>query len=322
MREPRRFASLDIGTNSTRLLVARSDGRRTETLDRRMVITRLGEGVAESGTLAPAAIERTVAALRDYRQAIERFRPDRVRAAATAVLREAGNRTDFLDAAEDALGTRPVVLRGEEEAFASFLGAVSDVREWDGGGVLVFDIGGGSTELIAAEAPAGEALADVPAEALRTRSVEVGCVRMSERFLKSDPPSPVSIGRLESHVVSVLRPALASVLDGGPRLAVGLAGTVTTLSGIRQGLEEYDTGRIHHSVLPRGDVEDIFRRLAGVPLEERRKVMGLEPGRADIIVGGAAILRVLMDLAGLDRILVSEKDILDGLVLELARPSA
>ncbi len=319
MKESPTFASLDIGTNSTRLLVARSDGQATSTLDRRMIITRLGEGVDEDHRLRQAAIERTLAALEEFRRAMEPLRPAGVSPAATAALRDVENRADFLDPAERILGVRPRVLDGEEEAFASFLGAVSDVMDWAGGEVLVFDLGGGSTELTAVSAGPGVSLEDLPQESLRTRSVEVGCVRMSERFLRSDPPSPVSIGRLESYVVGRLRPALSALLDGKPTLAVGLAGTVTTLSGIKQGLREYDTERIHHSRLTRADVEDIFRSLAGVPLEERKKVMGLEPGRADIIVGGAAVLRVLMDLAGLDEILVSEKDILDGLVMGLAR---
>lgn len=319
MREPRTFASLDIGTNSTRLLVAGSDGLTTSTIDRRMTITRLGEGVDKTRELSPGAVERTLAALREYRAVMERLGPAGVTAAATAVLRRVENRADFLDAAERVIGVRPRVLRGEEEAFASFLGAVSDVGDWEGGKVLVFDIGGGSTELISADAGPGESLGALPVEALARRSVDVGCVRMSERFLNSDPPSPVSIGRLESHVLGVLRPVLSSLLDGEPRLAIGLAGTVTTLSGIRQGLREYETGRIHHSVLKREDVEEMFRKLARDPLDERKKTMGLEPGRADVIVGGTAVLRVLMDLARLREILVSEKDILDGLVIEMAR---
>lgn len=319
MRQPRTFASIDIGTNSTRLLIADSEGLTTSTVDRRMVITRLGEGVDRNHALGAAAIERTLAALEGFRAAMDSARPEGIAAAATAALRDAENRADFLDAAERVIGVRPRVLHGDEEAFASFLGAVSDISDWAGGKVLVFDIGGGSTEMVSARAEPGERLGDLPPGDLARRSVPVGCVRMSERFLRSDPPSPVSIGRLESYVVGRLRPALSALLDGAPGMAVGLAGTVTTLSGIRQGLEEYDTARIHHSALTRRDVEEIFRRLAGVRLQERKKVMGLEPGRADIIVGGASVLRVLMDLAGLHEILVSEKDILDGLVIELAR---
>jgi len=331
-----RLASLDLGTNSTRLLVADCDGSRTETVDRRMIITRLGEGVDRTRRLAPEAIERAKAALSEYREVMAPLQPAGVTAAATSVLRDCENGEEFLDIAEEILGTRPRVLPGVEEAMTSFLGAVSDLGEelkaaGDAGPVLVFDIGGGSTELVSGEPSITRGGAEPPGDALRLKSVDVGCVRMSERFLTADPPSPVSIGRMESYIVQLLKPAIASLLPEKPRgslsrvspgparwsLGVGLAGTVTTISGINMGLEEYDTDRIHHSNLTRDQVEQIFRKLASVPLDERKKAMGLEPGRADIIVGGAAVLRVVMDVARLEEILVSEKDILDGLVIDL-----
>jgi exopolyphosphatase / guanosine-5'-triphosphate,3'-diphosphate pyrophosphatase len=322
VKEYLRLASLDIGTNSTRLLVADCDGSRTRTVERRMVITRLGEGVDRTHKLAAEAVERTTAALAAYREVTDTLGPVEVTAAATSALRDSENGEEFLDLAERTIGARPRVLSGDEEAFLSFLGAVSDLDDPPGGGgkVLVFDIGGGSTELMVGSA---DLIAGGDGEPRRDKldlqSVDVGCVRMSERFLTADPPSPVSVGRMESHIVGKLKPAVAGLLSARPALAVGLAGTVTTISGINLGLAEYDTERIHHSSLSRGQVEDIFMKLATVPLEERKRVMGLEPGRADIIVGGAAVLRVIMDLAGLDEILVSEKDILDGLVLDLYR---
>lgn len=323
MKDHLRLASLDLGTNSTRLLVADCDGLRTETVDRRMVITRLGEGVDESHRLLPAAVERTEVAISGFVDAMRPLEPTGVIAAATSVLRDSRNGSKFLDRAEELLSSRPRILAGDDEARMSFLGAVSDLEglvPGGGGTVLVFDIGGGSTELIVGQFPplvaedGGPTLGE-----LLLKSVDVGCVRMTERFLKgSDPPSPISVGRMESFLVARLKPVVEMILKGKElALAVGLAGTVTTMSGIKQGLEEYDTDRIHHSRLTRGDVEDLFVRLATVPIEERKEVMGLEPGRADIIVGGAAVLRVIMDLAGLDEILVSEKDILDGLVIEL-----
>lgn len=322
MKEHLRLASLDIGTNSTRLLVADCDGSRTRTVERRMVITRLGEGVDRTRRLTPEAVERTMVALAAYREVMSPLGPSAVTAAATSALRDSENGEEFLDLAEQSLGVRPRVLRGDEEAFLSFLGAVSDLDErTEGGGqVLVFDIGGGSTELMVGGVDVVGGTNDEPRrDRLEVRSVDVGCVRMSERFLTADPPSPVSVGRMESHIVGRLKPAIAGLLPANPALAVGLAGTVTTISGVNLGLDEYDTERIHHSRLSRGEVEEIFMRLATVPIEERKRVMGLEPGRADIIVGGAAVLRVIMHLAGLDEILVSEKDILDGLVLDLYR---
>lgn len=322
VRDPLRLASLDLGTNSTRLLVAECDGLGTVTLDRRMVITRLGEGVDRSRRLAPAAVERTVAALEGFAGVMRQLEPARVAAAATSALRDCDNGAEFLDGAERILATRPMILSGDDEARLSYLGATSDLGGLVPGGagpVLVFDIGGGSTEMVLGDYPVTVEDGMPALGELLLKSVDVGCVRMSERFLKaSDPPSPVSVGRMESHIVARIKPPLEMIMrEKKPVLAVGLAGTVTTLSGINLGLEEYDTDRIYHSRLTRGQVEEIFVRLASAPLEERRRIMGLEPGRADIIVGGTAVLRVVMDLAGFDEILISEKDILDGLVIDL-----
>jgi exopolyphosphatase / guanosine-5'-triphosphate,3'-diphosphate pyrophosphatase len=329
-----RLASLDIGTNSTRLLVSDCDGSHSRTVDRRMVITRLGEGVDKTRRLSAAALARTQAALESYRDVMQSLQPAGVAAAATSVLRDSENGAEFLELAGSIIGVQPRVLSGEEEAVMSFLGAGSDLTPpavspepgsgsppgAPGGKVLVFDIGGGSTELVVGDADLlGEQDRGINDGALKSRSIDVGCVRMSERFLTSDPPSPLSVGRMESFIVQKIKPAMSELLPGKPALAVGLAGTVTTLSGIKQGLREYDTKRIHHSKLSRGDVEEIFIKLASVSVEERKRVMGLEPGRADIIIGGAAILRIIMDLAKLEDILVSEKDILDGLVIDLYR---
>lgn len=319
MRDHLRLASLDLGTNSTRLLVADCDGLVTETVDRRMVITRLGEGVDETHRLSPVAVERTEAAISGFAEAVKPLAPVAVAAAATSALRDCVNGEKFLDLAEGMIGSRPRILSGEEEARMSFLGAVSDLAglvPGEQGSVLVFDIGGGSTELIIGDYPGAVSGEELD---LALRSVEVGCVRMTERFLRtSDPPSPLAVGRMESFVVARLKPVIEMLLrDREPALAVGLAGTVTTVSGVNLGLKEYDTDRIHHSRLTREEVERVFVSLAGVSIDERKRLMGLEPGRADIIVGGMAVLRVLMDIAGLDEILVSEKDILDGLVIDL-----
>lgn len=283
---------------------------RTKTLDRRMVITRLGEGVDETRRLAPEAVERTTAVLRDYRSAMDSFGQEGVRAVATSALRDAENGEEFLIQAEGVIGMAPEVLSGEEEARLSYEGALSDLEKGGGerGPVLVFDIGGGSTEFVM-----------VKGDSLVTRSIDVGCVRMSERFLSSDPPSPVALGLMESYIVGELKPVIGDLVTEPLGLAVGLAGTVTTVSGMNLGLTGYDTERIHHSRLAREQVDVIFQELAAVGVEERKTVMGLEPGRADIIVGGVSILRAIMKLAGLDEILVSEKDILDGLVIELYR---
>lgn len=306
-----RLASIDIGTNSTRLLVARTEGTKTETIVRRMEITRLGEGVDKRGFLSSEAIDRTLKVLEEYRECADEFSATKIFAAATSALRDAENGGEFLLAAEKVLGTRPRVLSGEEEAELSFTGAMSDIGNARGR-VLVFDIGGGSTELVVGDAKGGkEGFTQVS-----SRSVNVGCVRMSERFLATDPPSPVSIGRMESHIYLALKPALDLLASEGVSMGVGLAGTVTTLSGMVLGLEEYNSEKIHHSKLKRSEVRELFMELAKVGLEERKKIMRFEPKRADVIIGGAAVLGVLMDIARLDEILVSEKDILDGMILD------
>lgn len=352
-----RLASVDIGTNSTRLLIADCNGKGTSTVAREMKITRLGEGVDRTGVLSPRAAERTLLVLERYRNLMLRSSVQDCRAAATSAVRDCENGNDFLDRAGSIIGVRPEVLTGSQEASLSFMGAVSglDARWCIERYLLVFDIGGGSTEIMVGTAgehhrpgsctnvPAGSTAcisggrkgslgggvcdgsaspaADyLDATLLDSGSVDVGCVRMSERFLVSNPPAPVELARMEAYARQVLQPLLKGIMPvDGNVFAVGLAGTVTTLSGIRQGITEYRTELIHHSRLNRLDAKRIYRRLARVPVEVRKEIMGLEPGRADVIVGGAAVLLALMELAGIEEVLVSEKDILDGLVLECFR---
>ncbi|MDD5448871.1 MAG: Ppx/GppA phosphatase family protein [Actinomycetota bacterium] len=320
MRGYQRLASIDVGTNSTRMLVADCDGFVTKTIDRRMVITRLGKAVDGTGKLDSEAIERTLSVLSEYARLLSSHKPERVSVAATSALRDSANAGDFVSRAGEITGSEVEILPGEEEARLSFLGAVSNLPRGKVGSrgkreIFVFDIGGGSTELIVGNLPRKRSrlLYEEP----RVRSIQVGCVRMSERFLKGDPPSPLALGRMESYLVSTLKPALDSLFQGKPSLVVGLAGTVTTVAAIKLGLTEYNSEAIHHSFLLREEVEEIYRKLASVPLSDRKKIMGLEPERADIIVGGIAVLRAVMDLARVSEILVSEKDILDGLILRL-----
>ncbi|MBN2167702.1 MAG: Ppx/GppA family phosphatase [Actinobacteria bacterium] len=327
MKKFRRLASIDIGTNSTRLLVADCDGSMTGPVDRRMVITRLGEGVDKTGSISPEASNRVAVVLEEYSRAIGQAGADRVIAAATSVVRDCSNAGELLERAEGIIGVQPLVLSGEAEGRISFLGAASDLKnERAGGKLLIFDIGGGSTELIVGNAPGADSDgACLLEEAMnsKTVSVNVGCVRMSERFLKTDPPSPVSIGRMESHIVNELKSSVSSLMSAGdPATGIALAGTATTVSAINMGLDEYDAERIHHSSISRAEVESIFMQLASVGLEERKQVMGLEPGRADVIIGGMAVLRTIMDLCGLDEVMISEKDILDGLIINLYHNSS
>ena len=300
-----RVAAVDIGTNSTRLLVADVDGADAplRTLDRRMTITRLGQGVDATHRLAPDAIERTVTVLREYRDVIDKLGAQRVRAAATSASRDASNRADFFDVARDALGGVDLeLIPGDEEARLSFVGATTGLKE--PAPYLVVDIGGGSTEfVVGTDAPEG------------LLSVDTGCVRLTEQFLHGDPPRPEEL----SQAVSVVRDHLLDVARELPgvrdaRTLVGLAGTITTVAAIEMGLAEYDPERIHHFRLTRAAAEDVFRTLATETLEQRRHNPGLDPDRADVIVGGAVVLVSILRAFEFDEVLVSEADILDGLV--------
>jgi exopolyphosphatase / guanosine-5'-triphosphate,3'-diphosphate pyrophosphatase len=293
-------AAIDCGTNSTRVLV--SDGRHTA--ERLMRITRLGEGVDDTRRLADAAIERTVAVLHEYRGVLDAHGVERARMTATSAARDAANREEFFAAAEKAIGVRPEMLSGEEEGALSFRGALSDLDPADGP-FLVVDIGGGSTEFIVGR--------DAP---LGMLSVDLGCVRVTEKYLHHDPPQPEelanAIGIVHDALDDVTR-AVPGVVDV-PRL-IGLAGTVTTVAAIEIGLPEYDRDRIHHFELTRAAAEDVFRTLATEAHADRVHNPGLEEARADVIVGGALILVTIMRHFDFDTCLVSEADILDGLVL-------
>lgn len=295
-------AAIDCGTNSTRLLV-RDDKK---TLDRRMTITRLGAGVDRTAALDPVAIDRTLLCLRDYRTVMDQLAAERVRITATSAARDAANRDVFFDAAAEIVGSPPELLTGDEEARLSFVGAASELDPTDGP-FLVVDIGGGSTEFaVGTTAPDG------------VISIDVGCVRVSERFLRHDPPAP---GEL-ADALSVVRSYLADVAREVPAMLdavqlVGLAGTVTTVAAIEIGLPAYDRERIHHFVLSRAAVEDVFRTLAREPRADRVHNPGLEEARADVIVGGTLVLVAIMRHFDFDSCLVSEADILDGLALSL-----
>jgi exopolyphosphatase/guanosine-5'-triphosphate,3'-diphosphate pyrophosphatase len=305
-----RVAAVDIGTNSTRLLVADVDGAgadaRVKQIQREMRITRLGAGVDADRTLRADAIERTVSVLREYGEIIERLGATRVRATATSAARDARNRDEFFDPATEALrGVRPDLLSGEEEAALSFLGATAGLHEPTP--YLVVDVGGGSTEfVVGSEKPEG------------LISIDIGCVRLTEQYLLSDPPEPEEL----SNAVSAVRDHLADVAREVPGVTtaatlVGLAGTITTLAAVELGLNTYDPEAVHHFRLTREAAEDVFRTLATEPIAKRRHNPGLDPGRVDVIVGGAIIVVSILRHFGFPDMLVSETDILDGLARSL-----
>lgn len=299
-----RVAAIDVGTNSTRLLVAEelADGFRA--LERRLAVTRLGEGVDSRRVLAPEALQRTLHTIAEYAATCGEYEVRRLRVTGTSAVRDAHNRDEFFDAVRRLTGTEAELLSGEAEARATFLGALSDLRAGDP--VLVVDIGGGSTELVSG--------VDEPEH---LASLDVGSVRMLEKHLESDPPAPEELEALRADVSAALDEVVGDLaVPAGARL-VGVAGTVTQLAALKAGVPVYDPDVTHHAVLSHGDVRRLARRLASLPYEKRKRIRGLHPGRVDVIVPGAEILLAVMEAFDAAEVLVSERDILDGLVIQL-----
>ncbi|GAA2283550.1 hydrolase [Streptomyces ruber] len=311
-----RVAAVDCGTNSIRLLVADADPATGELvdLDRRMTIVRLGQGVDRTGRLAPEALERTFAACREYAEVIKELGAERVRFVATSASRDAENRDDFVRGVVEILGVEPEVITGDQEAEFSFTGAT---RELTGRTdlerpYLVVDIGGGSTEFVVGDDHVRAA-----------RSVDVGCVRMTERHLVRDgavvdPPGPARVEAMRADIEAALDLAGRTVPLGEARTLVGLAGSVTTVSAIAQELPEYDSAAIHHSRISYERVREITEWLIGSTHAERAAVPSMHPGRVDVIAAGALVLLAIMERTGAREVVVSEHDILDGIAWSIA----
>jgi exopolyphosphatase / guanosine-5'-triphosphate,3'-diphosphate pyrophosphatase len=299
-------AAIDLGTNSTRVLAARPVDGKLDILDRRNTITRLGQNVGASGRLADEAVERTLGCLRDYRAILDEHGVDRLRVAATSASRDAANREEFFDAVADVVGARPELLSGIEEGRLSFVGATGELDPALGP-FLIVDIGGGSTEFILGTDHVEGVL-----------SVDVGCVRLTEKFLDHDPPLPEELTACISFTDAYLDDVMREIPGSAEaRTLVGLAGTVTTVAAVEIGLATYDRDAIHHFVLTRDAAEDVFRTLATESRADRIHNPGLEEARADVIVGGCCVLVALFRRFGFDEMIVSEADILDGLALSL-----
>jgi exopolyphosphatase/guanosine-5'-triphosphate,3'-diphosphate pyrophosphatase len=299
-----RVAAIDAGTNSTRLLVAEEHAGGFRTLERRMVITRLGQGVDRRRVLALEALNRTLATIADYAAACGEFGVEQLRVTATSAVRDARNRDEFLRGVEALTGEPPEMLDGSQEARTTFLGAVSDLEP--GVAVLVLDIGGGSTELVYGHT-----------EPESLVSLDIGCVRLFEKHLASDPPAQAELDSLRAEAESALLQFKSTVEpEPGTRL-VGVAGTVTQLAALKAGSLVHDPDVTHHMVMSHGDVRLLARRLESLTYEQRKRISGLEPGRADVIVAGVEILLCAMETFDFAEVTVSEKDILDGLVLQL-----
>jgi exopolyphosphatase/guanosine-5'-triphosphate,3'-diphosphate pyrophosphatase len=296
-----RVAAVDLGTNSTRLLVADVEGEGLDEVVRRLTITRLGEGVDERRRLLPVPIARVRNTLSEYRRELEELGATRTLAIATSAVRDAENGEAFLGEIEWSYGFETRQLDGIEEASMMLRGVAAGRPGGLDAGTLLVDIGGGSTELVVS--PNG-----ATPEAV---SLDIGCVRVTERFLASDPPTPDELAAAAAHVRAILpvRPA---------RAAIGVAGTVTTLATLDLGDDEYDPARTHGHRISRPAADRELDRLAALTLEERERVPGIEPGRAPVIVAGLVILREILDAYGLPEIEASERDILHGAALAAA----
>lgn len=313
MSVDRRLAAIDIGTVTTRLLVADVGPEGLAEVARSTDITHLGEGLAASGRLSDAAMRRVADVVAGYVRRIGELGATSTIALATSASRDAENGVEFSALLAEA-GVTIRIIPGEEEARLSFLGATYSLP---GDGLLVVDVGGGSTELVLGEARVGEDGAP-EARIESARSIDVGSRRITELFLRSDPPSAAELDEARAYVTAELRPYFDG-LRTRPREMVALAGAATTLSAIHLGLVHYDPERVHMSELSGSDLVELTSHLASLPLARRLEVVGLHPDRAPVIVAGALILETALALSGLDATLVSEHDILYGILLDACR---
>jgi exopolyphosphatase/guanosine-5'-triphosphate,3'-diphosphate pyrophosphatase len=332
-----RVAAIDCGTNSIRLLIAdikaKAEGGIERTVDdcgpspssspltdvaREMRIVRLGEGVDRTGRLSEAALDRTMTALREYAGLIDAAAPEATRMVATSATRDAANSQEFTDRVVEVLGVAPEVISGDAEARLSFTGATRELFGTPLGQgpclppYLVTDIGGGSTEFVLGDAAGTGAGGQVVG-----RSVNIGCVRLTERHLHADPPRQAEIAASTADIDAALQEAAASVPVANARTLVGLAGSVTTVAAIALGLTGYDSARIHHSRMSAARVHEIALELLAMTRAERAAIPVMHPGRADVIGAGALILDRIMNRFGFAEVLVSEHDILDGIAWSL-----
>jgi exopolyphosphatase/guanosine-5'-triphosphate,3'-diphosphate pyrophosphatase len=328
----RRVAAIDCGTNSLRLLIADVSLARGELTDvqRRMEIVRLGQGVDATGRLAPVALARTLGVLAEYAGSIRQAGVTAVRMVATSATRDASNAAEFVRGVVDILGVAPEVISGGEEARLSFTGATAELagpgRPANGAGglqppYLVVDIGGGSTEFVVG----GAGLPPVPAPAavpesleLRAVSVDIGCVRLTERYLHADPPTPAQVAEATAAIDAAIDRAAGVVPVTAARTLVGLAGSVTTVAAVSLGLARYDPSRIHHARISADQVHEVTARLLGQTREQRAAIGPMHPGRVDVIGAGALVLDRVLTRLRFTEVVASEHDILDGIAWSIA----
>ena len=301
-----RLAAVDVGTNSTRLLVADVEGGRVVAEHaREMIITRLGKGVDRTGRFDPAALRRTLDALAGYGATCRRLGVQRRRVVATSATRDAGNRQELLDGVRALLGVDTEVLSGEAEAATAYRGATHDLPGEER--TLVVDIGGGSTELIL-----GTRLPEAMV------SLDLGCVRLHERHLHTDPPTAAEVAALRADAAARLARVTETLDPAAAERVVGVAGTITTVTAIGLGLDAYDPRRIHRSALGAAEIAAVAEKLAAMTVAERAAIPVMAKGREDVIAAGALLLDELVRTFGFRRVIASETDILDGVLLGLA----
>jgi exopolyphosphatase/guanosine-5'-triphosphate,3'-diphosphate pyrophosphatase len=323
---PQRVAAIDCGTNSLRLLIADIDPARSQLADvqRRMEIVRLGQGVDATGRLAPDALARTFAMLAEYARAISDSGASGVRLVATSATRDASNAAEFSAGVRQILGVDPEVISGSEEAYLSFSGSTAELVGGSEPGqpgqpeppFLVVDIGGGSTEFVL-----GTADADAR-HGLSAISVNIGCVRLTERHLHDDPPTTEQIAAATRDIDAALATVAESIPIASARTLVGLAGSVTTLTAVALDLAAYDPARIHHARISARRVHEVTVSLLGQAHQQRAASPVIHPGRVDVIGAGALILNRIMDRFGFTEMVASEHDILDGIAWSIVTAAA
>jgi exopolyphosphatase / guanosine-5'-triphosphate,3'-diphosphate pyrophosphatase len=314
-----RVATIDIGTNSVLLLVAESEGGALRPLLERATVTRLGEGVDRNRRLLDSACQRTLACLSEYAKQLRELNVSRLDAVGTSAMRDAAGGQEFVAQAAQLLGVAPRVIDGNEEARLTFSGALSGLplstlapAAPEPGKVTVFDIGGGSTEIVVGSSSASSRAINAAV------SLNIGSVRLFERHVRSDPPTSDEMQRVEHDILQAL--ADAPKPEAGATL-VGVAGTVTQLAALELELTRYDASRVHGHTLTRGVVDRLAARLASLDLAQRRALPGMEPSRADVLVVGSAIARAVLEWSGATELVVSDRGVRWGLAEELAAAS-
>ncbi len=300
-----KISAIDIGTNSIRLLNTTIEKGQITGGEKQLEMTRIGEGVNETGRLSPAAIERSLDALRVFHEQAKAYGSEHIYAMATSAVRDASNRAEFLLRAEREVGLTIDVLSGEEEAEVGYLGVLAGQGDFEGN-ILVIDVGGGSTELIVGD----------KRHILFGHSIDMGAVRMTGKHIKKDPPSNGEINAVRKDIRGLVRPMVDIIEQGAPVRAVGIGGTATTLGAIQLKMEIYDRARIQKCVVDLSSIEGMVKRFKSMPLDQRREIQGLQPKRADIILSGAMIIEEVLTAVGIDQLHISDWDNLEGYLMK------